>query len=156
MIRVLLGIVRRWLIMFAIPWLPVEEQARIFVSEIKDKKHAFDFVSKGIDDVADKYLRLSDHRISEVWTCTAIILTRPDLAATSEPLRRDTARLRLLLDKRTKLYRMQQAVLFFVALFLLVTFVWQAIAVAVGGGARIDHRFAELPRVDFRRKTHQN
>jgi hypothetical protein len=132
---------------FSTPWLTVKEQSRIFVKGIKDRQQAKDFVAKALSDVANRDVRLDDKRILEIWTCTAIILVREDLKTAQ--LVRDTEKLRSMLDTRTKLYRMQQAVIFFILVFMIGLFFYQSLQVALNGGQRIDHRFEPLERVDF-------
>ena len=62
----------------------------------------------------------------------------------------DAEKVRKLLASRTKLYRMQQAVIFFMLLFIIGLFCYQVVQVAMNGGNRLDHRIEPLPRIDFR------
>jgi hypothetical protein len=133
---------------FSTPWLTVEEQARVFVTPIRDKKHAQEFLSTALEDVQTRDRRLTDKRMLQIWTCTAVMLVKKEIQTAK--ILQDAEKVRKLLASRTKLYRMQQAVIFFMLLFIIGLFCYQVVQVAMNGGNRLDHRIEPLPRIDFR------
>lgn len=139
----------QWLY-FAVPWMGAEDQSKVFIREISTPVDAIEFLEAAQRDVRDRNKALSGLRIVEILSCSAMALKKwprhgsYDHHVNVAKLANDV---RDQLYNRIKLLMMQQGVIFFILIALVVLILQQAWQ---GQGKRADHRLKPLERVNFK------